>query len=150
MKTFYAAFTSLFSLVILLLSGSTAHAAALGADWTQATSSANWSGRETYSVSFDDKIWVLGGYSTGYLNDVWYSEDGASWTQATASADWSTRSYFTTAVFDDKMWVIGGHSGGRVNDVWHSEDGVSWTEATSSAEWTERYGHSSVVFDNKL
>ena len=43
-----------------------------GASWTQATSSAGWTGREgPTSVVFDNKMWVMGGYDGSYRNDVW-------------------------------------------------------------------------------
>jgi hypothetical protein len=124
-------------------------------DWTQVTSSANWSARHTHtSVVFDNKIWVIGGISSSplYRNDVWYSTNGSSWTQATSNAGWSARYGHTSLVFDNKIWVIGGYDvyGLRKNDVWYSTDGISWTRATETAMWPERDHHSSVVFDNKM
>ena len=118
-----------------------------GSTWVQATGDAAWSGRNEHtSVVFDNKLWVLGGYSSGYKNDVWYSEDGVTWTQATSDAGWSGRDNYTSVVFDDKLWVIGGDP---KDDVWYSEDGENWTLATSSAGWSTRNRHSSVIFDNK-
>ena len=117
-----------------------------GANWTRATSSAGWSGRDRHtSVVFDDKIWVIGGYDGSAQDDVWYSEDGINWTQATSNAGWSGRYDHTSVVFDDKIWVIGTSS-----DVWYSADGVDWTQATADAGWSARDEHSSVVFDNRL
>jgi len=43
---------------------------------------------------FDNKIWVMGGWSDDYeryYNDVWYSSDGVNWIRATASAGWLER-----------------------------------------------------------
>jgi hypothetical protein len=120
--------------------------------FSQATSSAQWSGRWGHtSVVFDNKIWVIGGVATdGYKNDVWYSTDGVNWTQATSSAQWSARRSHTSVVFDNKIWVIGGYDGTYKKDVWYSTDGVNWTQATAFAPWSARYGHTSVVFDNKI
>ena len=88
--------------------------------WTRATASASFSKRRVHtSVVFDNKMWVIGGYDTANLNDVWYSSDGATWTQATPSASFYTRAYHTSAVFDNKMWVIGGYNGSYLNDVWY-------------------------------
>lgn len=123
--------------------------------WTQATANAGWSARNGHaSITFDGKIWVLGGYDGTYKNDVWYSTDGVTWTQATASAAWTARDYHASVVFDNKMWVLGGYNGSVdysfFHDVWYSTDGVTWTQATASAAWAARNGHTSVVFDGKI
>ena len=123
-----------------------------GATWTQATASAAWSVRYGHTTAvFDDKLWVLGGYTGSFFqNDVWHSSDGVMWTQATARAGWAGRYYHTMAVFDNKLWILGGNTGSNRNDVWWSSDGVTWTQATASAGWAARYGHTTAVFDNKL
>ena len=91
--------------------------------WTQATASASFSTRRGHtSVVFNNKMWVIGGYTgSSNLNDVWYSSDGATWTRATASASFSKRRHHTAVVFDNKMWVIGGYDNGgaNLNDVWY-------------------------------
>ena len=123
--------------------------AALGTDWTEATSSAAWSARADLGVTtFDNKLWVMGGDSK---NDVWYSSDGITWTEATSSAGWSGRRRFGLVAFNNKLWVMGGYDGSTYhNDVWYSSDGINWTEATSSAPWAARDGLSALAFDNKL
>jgi hypothetical protein len=123
-----------------------------GSTWTEATSSAAWSGRSDHtSVVYDNKMWVIGGLDGVLKNDVWYSSNGITWTQATSSAAWSARESHTSLVFDNKMWVIGGYDGtNRLKDVWYSTDGISWTQATASAAWAGRFNHKSVVFDNKM
>lgn len=116
------------------------------------------------SVVFDNKMWVIGGYSqvSGNCynyNDVWYSSDGTVWNQATAAAPWVGRCCHTSVVFDNKMWVIGGeiftqNSLGDIyypyNDVWYSSNGKDWIQATAAAPWQKRASHTSVVFDNKI
>jgi hypothetical protein len=125
-----------------------------GGDWHCATASAGWSARTNHTtVVFDNKIWVLGGWSgSDCTNDVWYSTDGESWTEATSSAGWSARETHSSVVFDNKIWVLGGWNtiSYSHNDVWYSTDGESWTEATDSAGWSRRENHASVVFDNKI
>ena len=112
-----------------------------------------WSARYSHaSVVFDNKIWVLGGMSGLYFNDVWYSEDGATWTQVTTVAPmWSSRDRHTAVVFDNKIWILGGmRPSTSLSDVWSSPDGITWTEETSSTGWGERSSHTSVVFDSKI
>ncbi|MBS9462251.1 hypothetical protein KIM67_07500 [Flagellimonas sp. 389] len=106
------------------------------------------------SVTFDGKLWVIGGFSNneGNLNDVWYSEDGATWTQATDAAAFNGRSGHTSVTFDNKLWVIGGsgNDGTEFNDVWYSGNGSNWTQATGAAPFDARSLHTSVTFDGKL
>jgi hypothetical protein len=118
------------------------------------TSSAEWPQRSGHaSVAFNNKLWVLGGYSgTRYRNDVWYSDDGVSWFCATDSASWTPRAYHASAVFDNKLWVLGGYDG-VINhyDVWNSGDGINWTRvAANVVGWGSETRRTGVVFDNKL
>ncbi len=120
-------------------------------DWTQATDSAQWTGRNQHSsVVFNNMLWVLGGNATDVTrkNDVWYSTDGTNWILATDSAEWTPRYNHASVVFDNKIWVLGGYN--RTNDVWYSSNGVNWTRATNAAGWSRRDGHAVVVFDNKM
>ncbi len=100
-----------------------------GVNWTQATASAEWGPRAWHtSVVYDNKIWVMGGYTSGessafiYYNDAWYSVDGVNWTQATDAADWPKRSGLASIVFNNKIWIMGGkilENGFKYfNDVW--------------------------------
>ena len=120
-----------------------------GNDWKEATSSAQFSVRQYFTVLvFDEKLWVIGGSDAMTIySDVWYSGDGVTWTEATASAEFGKRYGHASVVFDDKMWVIGGVDGDNEsrNDVWYSTDGVTWREATASAGFTPRYAHSSAA-----
>ena len=121
------------------------------ASWSEATTDAAWSARNSHSsVVFDGKIWVLGGTDGGHKKDVWYSADGINWTRATIAAAWTARYYHSSVVFDGKIWVLGGYDGGHKNDVWYSADGINWTRATTAAAWTARNAHSSVVFGDKI
>lgn len=129
--------------------------------WYIATDSAEWSPRADHAtVTFDGKMWVLGGNTDPPSSDVWFSSDGSQWFQATEKAPWTARDSFASVVFEGRIWVIGGRRmEGRsdddpmsdvLNDVWYSSDGENWTLATEEAQWSRRAGHSSVVFDNKI
>ena len=127
-----------------------------GYNWTEATSSADWSARAAASLVFDNKMWILGGSaSSGLKNDVWYSTDGTNWTQATSSAGWSARNSHRAVVFDNKMWVMGGGrsaSNGDTGykDVWYSTDGANWTRATNSMFTKGRGGIALTTFNSKM
>lgn len=139
--------------------------------WTEVTGKAAWSGRLDHtSVSFNGRIWVMGGYNPGqvrgdtYMEDVWSSSDGKNWKLETGSAPWLGRRGHTSVVFDDgtgeAIYVIGGfvvneETGYREyrNDVWRSADGTEWIqvkertypELDSPDDWFPRFNHASVV-----
>ncbi len=104
------------------------------------------------SVSFNDRIWVIGGQADAFSrkNDVWSSANGTDWEAVTLSAGFSPRVAHASVVFDNKIWVVGGYDGGAKNDVWFSPDGLSWTQAASSAPFAARSGHTVAAFNNKL
>lgn len=127
-----------------------------GTNWIFATVNAAFPSRENHtSLVFNDKIWVIGGYNGGYLNDTWYSTDGATWFQAAPNAapsSFPSRSGHTSVVFNSAMWVIGGVNGSAQNDTWSSLDGLHWNQGTNGASnsFTARYNHASLLFSNKL
>ena len=114
-------------------------------------------------MSFDDKLWILGGSSYGqgistWFNDVWCTSDGANWTEVTDHAPWHGRSAHAAVAFDDKLWVLGGgyYEGVWVdehlvllNDVWYSPDGVTWSELPDTP-WSPRWGHAAAVLKGRL
>mgnify|MGYP006277701261 CR=1 FL=1 len=104
---------------------------------------------EHCSVSFRNKMWVIGGYNGSFNNDVWSSSNGANWTKA-SDAGFDGRVSATSVVFDNKIWIIGGIDGSARNDVWCSNDGKEWISASESAEFPARYDHSSVVFNDRM
>lgn len=124
--------------------------------WQKVTEGAPWGQRDSGAVfSYDDKLWIAGGYIPDRVNDVWASEDGAIWTQVTEHAAWSGRNCMSSVVYNDTMWIMGGASGPTAsltinNDVWSSTDGATWTEITPNAAWNDRSGATSVVFDDKM
>lgn len=89
-----------------------------GKNWTLETDSAAFPGRYWFgSTVFDNKIWLLGGYSyynevnelyRGNVNDVWYSNDGVHWKQFDEPA-WPQRHAMLSWVKDDKLFVSGGY-----------------------------------------
>jgi hypothetical protein len=127
-----------------------------GVTWTRATANANFSARFGHSsVVFDpgsgEKMWVIGGSTGTFKNDVWYSSDGVTWTQATASADFSSRRSHASAVFNSKMWVMGGWDGGYDKEIWSSSDGISWSNVSDSFSYfSPRQGQTAVALGSSL
>ena len=130
-----------------------------GVDWTTVTKNAQFPGRRHHrALSFDNKLWVIGGYDGGYLDDAWWSTDGVDWYAATKNAEFGGRYSHAAAVHNGKMWVIGGFGYGcsnpfasyNMNDVWSSTDGVVWTNTSCAAPFSVAQGGAAIAYDGKL
>lgn len=109
-----------------------------GATWTQVITGTNFPARTRHKViSYDGKLWLIGGESyngttTTRYSDLWVSEDdGANWTEITSEnilalpASFKARCYHALFVVDESIWIIGGigaknesNSDTYLNDVW--------------------------------
>ncbi len=130
-----------------------------GLEWHQAAtvvSARMWTPRYSHgTVSFDGKLWVIGGCDVdGLRQDVWYSKDGAVWDELKHDPTdelFSARHHHATAVFLSKMWILGGRDGnGLCNDVWTSWDGEHWRRISEAAPWSPREHHAVVPFSGRL
>jgi hypothetical protein len=87
-----------------------------GIHWTEHIHHAPWAPREYHEVAvFDDRLWVLEGYSGTNRNDVWQSADGVDWRELPGTP-WKPRHAASVFVFDDALWVVAGNN--MEPDVW--------------------------------
>ena len=110
-------------------------------------------------VSFNNKIWVIGGARTSagvtLRNNTVYSKfhSSAVWTQHT-NAPFSRRRNHATVVFKNKIWVIGGVSsssfGTAESDIWSTSDGETWTREVTNAPFGARNRFQVLVYNNEL
>jgi hypothetical protein len=128
-------------------------------NWTKITQVVPYlpSRRHHAVVTYNDKMWVIGGFDDGdnELNDVWSSSDGKTWAEETSEANFSPRTYHAATVYKDKMWIIGGQKKvvgyrGPTNDVWSSIDGKAWTLVASPAAFSARIDHKVIVHQNEM
>jgi hypothetical protein len=90
-----------------------------GVRWKQHVAEAPWAPRQYHEVAvWDDKLWVLEGYSGANRNDAWYSSDGATW-QEVPETPWKPRHAASVFVFDDALWMVAGNN--MESDVWRLE-----------------------------
>ena len=113
-----------------------------GANWRLATKQAPWNSSDLpMSLSFNGRMWLMGGWHDGRLpshgasNEVWSSTDGVNWLMVTKNAGWSPRLAAGAVVFKDRMWIIGGtedyyfgDDASNKNDVWSTVDGKEWRQ----------------------
>ena len=93
-----------------------------GLNWHQHPN-APWAARQFHEVAvFDDKIWVLEGYTPdgGNRNDVWFSEDGENWSELSGTP-WSERHAASVFVFQNALWIVAGNN--MQPDVWRLKNG---------------------------
>ncbi len=87
-----------------------------GIHWTQHVQHAPWAPRQYHEVAvWDDRLWVLEGYSGANRNDVWHSPDGVHWRELPGTP-WKPRHAASVFVFDDALWVVAGNN--MEPDVW--------------------------------
>ncbi|MEO0556424.1 MAG: kelch repeat-containing protein [Bacteroidota bacterium] len=104
-------------------------------------------------VTFDNKLWLIGGSGFGdWPTDIWSSNDGETWQLAQKAAPYGDRIGHMVIVFENRLWLIGGRDqqANRLSDIWVSPNGVDWTQVTASAPFGKRSYFTSLVFDDKL
>lgn len=114
--------------------------------------------RDHVMISFNNRLWVIGGHGDDFLNDVWSSADGISWTKEVndgAAGMFARRAGHACAVFNNRLWLSGGYVETDTDytlfdDVWSSADGRNWVQETASAEYYQRAWHQMAAYDNKL
>ncbi len=124
-----------------------------GVTWSQVTmtGTAPSARRSQTMLVYDNKLWVIGGESTGYKDDVYYSSDGIAWSQARANGaanGFGGRMELGSAVMNGKMWVFGGYNGSWLSTVYSSTDGTTWTSETSMPAGRANFGYS--VLNSKI
>lgn len=87
-----------------------------GVHWMRHLENAPWAPRQYHEVAvFDDRLWVLEGYSGQNRNDVWNSLDGVRWHQV-SDTPWAPRHAASVFVHDNTLWVVAGNN--MRPDVW--------------------------------
>lgn len=100
-----------------------------GLNYTQ-HETAPWSPRQYHYVTvFDDRMWVLGGWSNGDRSDVWHSADGENWYRLNGTP-WPPRHAASVFVFDNALWITAGSA--MSPDVWKLERQAAATPGADS------------------
>lgn len=112
-----------------------------GTNWKIENSHTPWTERQVTLLSFNNKLWVIGGYdevSGTTFTDVWSSSDGVTWTKVGNSPALSTLlgNWSVTVAYDNKIFLFPDQS----NAVWSSTDGLTWTLVKNTKDWPLRGG----------
>ncbi len=148
-----------------------------GINWEKMFEHTAWDTRMNFNLfTFQNKLWIVGGYSTRDANgniypslddplywkgDIWNSDNGLDWIKVIDYGPWETRLSSAVSIFNDKLFLIGGHSTTNwhlFQDIYESDDGETWNKIGEIEEDTigtsqERQGlfeHDIIEFNNKL
>ncbi len=84
-----------------------------GSTWTQvATNSPIFSARNHHTATvYNNKVWVIGGRTTtGFGNDIWYSNNMTDWTKYTGLLIEDDLHQHTALLYNDAIWLFGGYN----------------------------------------
>lgn len=115
-------------------------------DWVRVQETCPFSARDSAGeLVFDNRMWLIGGYTPPLVSDVWTSSDGVQWTPASPLPSAAGVNIPVRFVHAGRMWV-------SANDgaLFASRDGASWELVTNDAPWKGRYGAGSLVFAGKM
>ena len=69
--------------------------------------------------SLNNGLWLLGGYASGSLNDMWVMDQNGHWTQAPDVIPTEATMPLGSGVFDGRIWIITTPAGGgSPTDLW--------------------------------
>ncbi len=123
-------------------------------DWQLATQQAAFSARDsTAHVVFQNKLWLLGGWTPVRANEVWFSDDGFVWTKVAEGAPWKSRNLASAVVHQNRILLLAGAAtdgNEMLGDVWSSSDGKNWSILTERADWPARAAATAVVYNDRV
>lgn len=108
---------------------------------------------EHTAVLYSDKIYIFGGYDSGYDQNIYiYDIATNTWSKITSSGTWPAgRRAHSAVVYGDKMYVFGGRQGDTLyEDLWAFDFATqTWTQKDSYTSYG-RYGHRAVVYGDVM
>lgn len=93
---------------------------------------------------FNDRMWLLGGYTPRLAGDVWSSDDGIHWSHDADLPSESGIDIPMAFVLNDRMFVADYGC-----TLFSSTDGKSWARVSDDLPWGLRYSAGCTVFNGK-
>ena len=126
-----------------------------GVNWTLLTSAPFHSRWDHDVISYDNKLFLMGGMDLGDkgFSDVWESEDGKNWNLILDDAPWGKRQGLGVVSFHDYIFLVGGLDAIKITgigDSWYSKNGINWTKTKKDGKWLGREDHGVIVFKDKI
>jgi len=120
--------------------------AAPAPNWRQVRGTSPWQPRDSAGeLTFNNRMWLLGGYIPELVSDVWSSTNGDEWQQTGEIAAPAGINIPVTFAYDGKMWVSSndGH-------LFASSDGTQWQLVSDNLPCLPRYGAGCAVFAGRM
>ncbi|MBX2857024.1 MAG: hypothetical protein KTR17_00050 [Cellvibrionaceae bacterium] len=93
-------------------------------------------------ISFNNKLWLVGGGLGSEAQALWSSDDGLNWQQQPVQGELSlARRGHQLARFKQQLWLLGGKNHlGELNEAWVSDDGLNWQARPLPSEFSAQAG----------
>jgi hypothetical protein len=115
-------------------------------NWVRVKGNNPWIPRDSAGeLVFNSRMWLVGGYTPGVVNDVWNSPDGLDWSRTGEIPCSAGVNIPVNFVYNGKMWVT-------CNDgsFYSSSDGIHWTLVNGEIPWKGLYASGGAVFVGKM
>jgi len=114
--------------------------------WVKVTDNTPFKPRDSAGeMVFNDRMWIIGGYTPDLANDVWSSADGFNWEKTGEIPNSKGIDIPVNFVYKNKMW-ISSYDG----CFYSSKDGKQWDLVTDNLPWGGRNAAGGVIFNNKM
>lgn len=122
-----------------------------GVNWSSVSETTNLPIRGSHkSISFKNKLWIIGGNDGDTSNAVISSTEGVVWNEM-LEPKFTPRVDHQLVSFNGNLFLVGGKTdGGYKNDIWTTRDGFTWKKLKDHAGFSARYGHKIIEFKEKL
>jgi hypothetical protein len=94
---------------------------------------------------FNNRMWILGGYTPELVSDIWSSADGQAWRREGDVPDPQGVNIPVRFAHAGRMWIAG-----QSGNFYSSPDGANWSLVTDHAPWKGRYAAGSAVFNGRM
>lgn len=114
--------------------------------WQRVLSEAPWTPRDSAGAFvFQDKMWLVGGYTPDLVADVWSSPDGINWQKDAEEACPGGINVPIHGVLGDKLQIFS-----NTGAFCSSADGATWSVVPDVPPFGVRYASGHVVFKDRL
>lgn len=102
-------------------------------------------------LSFEGRLWLMGGRGTTSKGDVRSTSDGTFWKwHSFGAASIPQRIRHTFTEFQGALYSLGGTTYGSDSSIWRTADGASWERTAEAAPFGNRSELATFVLNDKL
>lgn len=122
-----------------------------GLTFTEVDSSYFFKRAEPGFISFNERLWIIGGRQGSSYGDVMSSQAGENWIRHNfGPQNMRPRYNHVLTHLKGKLLILGGSSFSDDESIWSSSDGLSWEKIVNEAPFDNRSGLKAINFDDKI